>query len=144
MQKPQLAKYYGEPFDLIEMGNGRAITKLRQQNRPLFSARRREKQSYHKLYVCSPLSAPTQEGIKANMHRAQQYMIEVSELYGCRAIAPHGYLPYLLDDHQANERAMAIAFDEKLLFLCDAIVVCGNHITRGMAEEIRHATARCV
>lgn len=140
MQKPLLAKYYGEPFDLVNLGNGRAIAKLREKRRrPLFTARKLESQDFHKVYVCSPLSAPTPEGIEANMLRARQYMVEVSGLYGGRAVAPHAYLPCLLDDSNPAERAMAMAFGKKLLFFCDALVICGDTITRGMASEIAYA-----
>ena len=45
------------------------------------------------VYICSPLSAPTKEGIQKNMERAAHYARLVSGTFGCRAIAPHSFLP---------------------------------------------------
>lgn len=49
-------------------------------------------------YVCSPLSAPTRAEIMVNAQRARTYMTMCEREFGCRAVAPHAYLPYLLDD----------------------------------------------
>ena len=50
-------------------------------------------------YVCSPLSAPTRAEIMVNAQRARTYMTMCEREFGCRAVAPHAYLPYLLDEH---------------------------------------------
>lgn len=47
-------------------------------------------------YVCSPLSAPTRAEIMVNAQRARTYMAMCEREFGCRAVAPHAYLPYLL------------------------------------------------
>lgn len=39
-----------------------------------------------KAYICSPLSAPTQEEIRCNMHQARQHMKAVADKYGCRTL----------------------------------------------------------
>lgn len=54
--------------------------------------------------------------------------------------APHAYLPYLLDDTVAEERALALEFDTKLLKLCTRLVVYGDVISSGMRMEIEEAT----
>lgn len=56
------------------------------------------------VYICSPLRASTEEGIKRNMEKAKDYMDFVSKRYGCRAVAPHAYLPQFLDDYTPEER----------------------------------------
>ena len=45
------------------------------------------------VYICSPLSAPTADEIRANMELARSYMQLVSKVFQCRAVAPHAYLP---------------------------------------------------
>ena len=88
------------------------------------------------VYVCSPLSAKTPEGIKANMQKAKEYTRIVSEIFNCRAIAPHSFLPEYLDDAVPEERSLAIRFGQDLIKLCSKVVVCGNVISSGMKSEI--------
>ena len=90
-------------------------------------------------YVCSPLSAPTQAEIMVNAQRARTYMTMCEREFGCRAVAPHAYLPYLLDDSNPEERALALSFGASLLALCDRLVIYGDRISSGMKEEIRRA-----
>lgn len=92
-----------------------------------------------KAYICSPLYAPTQEEIQANMLRARKYMKAVKELYGYRTYAPHAYLPELLDDHDPEERALGISFGVGLLKHCQVLIICGNKISEGMYKEIKEA-----
>lgn len=49
-------------------------------------------------YVCSPLSAPTRAEMLANAAKASTYMMKAEQEFGNRAVAPHAYLPFLLDD----------------------------------------------
>ena len=90
-------------------------------------------------YVCSPLSAPTRVEIMANAQRARTYMAMSEREFGCRAVAPHAYLPYLLDDSNPEERALALSFGASLLALCDRLVIYGDRISSGMKEEIQRA-----
>ena len=90
-------------------------------------------------YVCSPLSAPTRAEITVNSQRARTYMAMCEREFGCRAVAPHAYLPYLLDDSNPEERALALSFGVSLLALCDRLVIYGDRISSGMKEEIRRA-----
>ena len=90
-------------------------------------------------YVCSPLSAPTRVEIMANAKRARTYMAMSEREFGCRAVAPHAYLPYLLDDSNPEERALALSFGASLLALCDRLVIYGDRISSGMKEEIQSA-----
>ena len=91
------------------------------------------------VYICSPLSAPTKEGIRKNMEKAAYYAGLVSGVTGCRAIAPHSFLPEYLDDDIPEEREAGLAFGLSVLKLSKAIIVCGSRISSGMRGEIRLA-----
>ena len=95
-----------------------------------------------KAYICSPLSAPTAEGVRRNMETARLYMQEVSIRLNCRAVAPHALLPEFLDDQDEAERELALAFGLAYLDTCDMLVICGSRITQGMLGEILHAANR--
>ena len=90
-------------------------------------------------YVCSPLSAPTRAEMLANAAKACAYSAWAEKEFGDRAVAPHAYLPYLLDDRVPEERALALEFDLKLLSMCSRIVVYGTRISPGMKGEIEYA-----
>lgn len=91
------------------------------------------------VYICSPLSAPTKEGIRQNMEKAAHYAHLVSGTFGCRAIAPHSFLPEYLDDNIPEEREAGLAFGLDLLKLSKAVIVCGSRISSGMRGEIKMA-----
>lgn len=95
-----------------------------------------------KAYISSPLSAPTQEGIRSNMLLAREHMEAIAKRYGYRTYAPHAYLPEFLDDHQPEERALALSFSMELLKCCQILIVCGNRISKGMCGEICAAVSR--
>ena len=61
-----------------------------------------------KAYICSPLSAFTDDEVLRNMHIARAYMYYVIERMGYLAKAPHAYLPILLCDKIPVERAIAL------------------------------------
>lgn len=77
-------------------------------------------------YVCSPLSAPTRAEMLANAAKASTYMMKAEQEFGNRAVAPHAYLPFLLDDTAPEERALALEFGQKLLAMCTRLVVYGD------------------
>lgn len=90
-------------------------------------------------YVCSPLSAPTRAEMLANAAKASTYMMKAEQEFGNRAVAPHAYLPFLLDDTVPEERALALEFGQKLLAMCTRLVVYGDRISSGMSAEIMKA-----
>lgn len=92
-----------------------------------------------RAYICSPLSAKTDEEFVENMHRAREYMHYAAKEMGLAARAPHAYLPMLLCDRIPNERALALRFDLELLEESDILLVCGDRISQGMQGEILHA-----
>lgn len=91
------------------------------------------------VYICSPLSAPTREGIQKNMNKAAYYTALVAKEFDCRAIAPHSFLPEYLDDSIPEEREVALAFELSVLKIAKAMVVCGKRISSGMNGEIKKA-----
>lgn len=92
-----------------------------------------------RAYICSPLSAKTDEEFVENMHRARAYMHYAAKEMGLAARAPHAYLPMLLCDRIPNERALALQFGLRLLEESDILLVCGDRISLGMQGEILHA-----
>lgn len=91
------------------------------------------------VYICPPLYAPTREEVEKNMERAADYAKEVAKQLGCRAIAPHSFLPAYLDDNIPKEREVALAFGLSVLQIAKAMVVCGDRISNGMKAEISKA-----
>ena len=91
------------------------------------------------IYVCSPLGAPTKAEILTNAAKACSYMALAEKIYGVRAVAPHAYLPFLLDDTVPEERALAMDFGQKLLAMCSRVAVFGDRISKGMKAEIEMA-----
>ena len=63
-----------------------------------------------KVYICSPLSAETDEEMLSNMRNARAYMYYAMTVMGYAARAPHAYLPMLLCDKIPSERAAALTF----------------------------------
>lgn len=90
-------------------------------------------------YICSPLSAPTMDEIRVNMERARTYMQLISKVFRCRAVAPHAYLPELLDDRVSWERKLGLEVGMKLLEHSQALIVCSTVISHGMQAEIERA-----
>lgn len=93
-----------------------------------------------KVYVASPLRAPTRSDVRKNMNYALR-VVEMIRLKrpDIRAYAPHGYLPDMLDDNFQDERELALTIGRMVLSSCDTIFVCGDRISAGMKEEINVA-----
>ena len=93
----------------------------------------------NKAYVCSPLKDNSIEAIQRNMLIAKAYMVYAYEAMSLSVVAPHAYLPIILDDDRPDERALALQFGLQLLALSDIVLVCGNRISEGMRGEIIYA-----
>ena len=91
------------------------------------------------VYICSPLHAPNREAMEKNMERAAYYTEVAAKQFGCRAIAPHSFLPAYLDDNIPKEREVALTFGLSVLQIAKAMVVCGDRINNGMKAEISKA-----
>ncbi len=92
-----------------------------------------------RAYICSPLRAEQNNEIMLNIRAARAYMFYVAVKLGFLARAPHAYLPMLLCDANKNERRLALEFGLELLGISDVMLVCGDHISEGMAGEIVRA-----
>lgn len=92
-----------------------------------------------RVYICSPLSAETQEQRLFNMGIAKAHLDTISQIFNCRSFASHAYLPLMLDDTIAEERKLALSIGKQLLNLCGILVICGRRISSGMADEISYA-----
>ena len=92
-----------------------------------------------RAYICSPLRAEQNSEIMLNMRAARAYMFYAAVRLGFLARAPHAYLPMLLCDANKNERRLALEFGLELLGISDVMLVCGDHISEGMASEIVRA-----
>lgn len=102
-----------------------------------------------KIYIASPLSAPTNEEIKHNMQLASEHKQTAFDIFNTlrsnteiRCFAPHSYLPNELNDNIPEERDIAVDFGNRILNLCDIIFMSTNNtgkISKGMAEEIKTA-----
>lgn len=92
-----------------------------------------------KAYICSPLSAPTAEGISHNMEMAKFYLLRMKQIYHCRTFASHAHLPLMLDDTIPEERAAALRIGMEMMRLCDVLIICGRRISSGMETEIKRA-----
>lgn len=95
----------------------------------------------HRIYVCSPLSAPTKGEITRNMEAARRKCGEINAVFGGRAKAwaPHAYIPEMLDDTIAEERKIGMEFGMELLKRSDIVYVFGSHLSAGMRSEIKYA-----
>ena len=90
-------------------------------------------------YICSPLRAATSAEVQRNMRTARAYMVYAFEAMHFSAVAPHAYLPVILDDDKPSEMALALQIGLQMLFFCNIILVCGDRISEGMKGEIRYA-----
>lgn len=90
-------------------------------------------------YVCSPCRADTRPAIMRNMQAARKYCEIATFAMSVKAVAPHAWLPEILDDHDPDQRALAIKFGIDLLKMCHLLLVCGNRLTQGMINEIKLA-----
>lgn len=79
-----------------------------------------------RAYICSPLSGSTAEEELSNIWRARAYMLYARTMLGYMARAPHAYLPMLLCDHVAAERALALQFGLQLLEQSEVLLICGG------------------
>jgi DNA polymerase III subunit epsilon len=85
-----------------------------------------------RVYVCHPFS----DGPAANIgrvHRISRALIAE----GVLPIAPHLYLPQLVDEATQRERALNLCVE--LLGTCDEVRVFGGRITSGMERELQYA-----
>ena len=86
-----------------------------------------------RVYVCHPFS----DGPAANIGRVQR-ISRALIAEGVLPIAPHLYLPQLVDEATQRERALNLCIE--LLSTCDEVRVFGGRISPGMERELQHAS----
>lgn len=89
-----------------------------------------------KAYICSPLRDELPKNTYDNMLAARFYLYWMLKEHDKYAVAPHAYLPLLLDDTVPNERKLVLDFGLQLLLSCSEIHVCSRLISAGMEQEI--------
>lgn len=87
-----------------------------------------------RVYICSPLRGDYEK----NIQRAVEYCRAVVR-DGHFPIAPHIYCTRFLDDTNPDERECGIKMAMEMLELCDCMLVFGDHISKGMRQEIEMA-----
>lgn len=95
--------------------------------------------TFKKIYVCSPLRADTELQQGMNMYLAREYEKIAAKHFLCRAVAPHGYVSYILNENIPEERQLGLDFSKSVLDTCDALAIFGENISEGMLGEIMHA-----
>lgn len=92
------------------------------------------------LYLAAPVSADTQDGIDANLARAERWLrwfVENTQHAICMPWSPY---VRALDEKKHRERGMRD--DLLMLERCDAIVLVGGRVSSGMNDERGHAHKR--
>jgi hypothetical protein len=101
---------------------------------------RHERRRFRPLvYVCSPYAGDVSE----NVRRARNYC-RFAVGKGYIPLAPHLLYPQFMDDADALQRRLALAFALVLLCKCEELWVFGDIVSGGMAEEIEKAKRRGV
>ena len=106
-----------------------------------------EKREQTLVYVASPLRAKTEKETLVNMQLAKRYTGHVNDALNelgaadAKAVAPHAFLPRILDDGFPAQRKLALEFGRQLLQICSLLVVFTENgkTTEGMRLEIRQA-----
>jgi len=88
-------------------------------------------------YICAPYRGETEEDVKANIRRAQQYA-RIAHDRGWYPVVPHFFTEGLWGyDTKGDEvDREIIAFNLNLLRSCDVLIKCGATTSRGMAYEL--------
>jgi DNA polymerase-3 subunit epsilon len=101
----------------------------------LVRRRRLERSRLRRVYVCHPFADdPT-----GNVERVRGISRQLVAL-GVMPVAPHLYLPQLLDEGSERERALSLCLE--LVDTCDEVRVFGGRVTAGMKRELEYAKTR--
>jgi hypothetical protein len=92
--------------------------------------RRIEAGRRRRVYVCHPFANDPAGNIE-RVRAISQFLIDD----GALPIAPHLYLPQLVDEASGREQALALCLE--LLGTCDEVRVFGDLVTEGMERELR-------
>jgi hypothetical protein len=84
-------------------------------------------------YLAHPVSAPTTEGVAANLARARRWLRWFVEHTDFAICAP--WIPYVETLDEIEHRARGIRDDLAMVGRCDVIFLVGGRISEGMREE---------
>jgi DNA polymerase-3 subunit epsilon len=98
----------------------------------LVKRRKAQEGRRRRVYVCHPFASDPAGNIERVRAISQRLIDE-----GVLPIAPHLYLPQLLDEGSERERALSLGLE--LLATCDEVHVFGDLVTAGMERELREA-----
>lgn len=101
----------------------------------LYRAIRSRVRSPRVVYICHPFAGDI-DGNKAAVLEIARKAVAA----GVLPVAPHLYLPQLLDE--ATDRRRALELCERLIDGCDELRIHGNVRSPGMEAEIAHARRR--
>lgn len=95
------------------------------------------------VYIASPFAdrSPAGGDTETNIRRAQGYC-RFAVANNCIPIAPHLHYPQFMDDSDKEQRELGLFFALVLLGKCDELWAFGDHITNGMAQELKKAEKR--
>jgi hypothetical protein len=94
---------------------------------------------YGRTYICSPCRSDTANGLLRNIKAARIYMFYAYQHFKGIPVAPHAYLPFLLNDRIEQERQQALEIGCRVLMQSSQVLVCGNRLSEGMLGEISYA-----
>ena len=89
------------------------------------------------VYVCSPFAGDIERNI-ANARRYCRFAVD----NGSIPLAPHLLFPQFMDDSNEHDHGLAMFMNMALMSKCAEVWVFGEHISKGMAAEIRKATEK--
>lgn len=98
----------------------------------LVRRRRAEGARRRRVYVCHPFADDPAGNIERVRVISRQLLDE-----GLIPVAPHLYLPQLVDESSEREQALQLCLE--LLGTCDEVRVYGDSVTEGMERELREA-----
>lgn len=86
------------------------------------------------VYVCSPFAGDIERNI-ANARRYCRFAVDSGSI----PLAPHLLFPQFMDDSNEHDHGLAMFMNMALMSKCAEAWVFGEHISKGMAAEIRKA-----
>ena len=86
------------------------------------------------VYVCSPFAGDIERNI-ANARRYCRFAVDSGSI----PLAPHLLFPQFMDDSNEHDHGLAMVMNMALMSKCAEVWVFGEHISKGMAAEIRKA-----
>lgn len=106
------------------------MTESTSQNRP-------------RVFICSPFTTNTQEGIDKNAQAARDYA-RYAVLQGYAPFVPHLLYPQFLDEFSETERELGLVCGFSFMDTCEELwaFVPETGLSKGMLAEIKYARSK--